>query len=285
MCKIVSEQVKLDLVRSGFVPKAEKSLWEPTKRLVWLDTFIDTENGFYKIPDNRINKTIHSIDDIISCLTGHVNTSTSWYSYIKLSESSIEQLQFWKLYISEVNVKHFSVDESCHSIIYSDASDTGFGGYIVETPQNIAHGMWVESERSNSSTWKELSAVKKVLLSLINIISGKKVKWFTDNQNDVSIVSKGSTKTILQNLALDIFSACLKYNVNIDIVWIPRTQNEKADFLSRIVDHDDWGISYYIFQLIESLWGPHEVDWFASDHNFKLLVFYSRFWNEKFFWY
>ncbi|VDI66658.1 Hypothetical predicted protein [Mytilus galloprovincialis] len=186
MCKIVSEQVKLDLVRSGFVPKAEKSLWEPTKRLVWL-----------------------------------------------------------------------------------------------EAPQNIAHGMWVESERSNSSTWKELSAVKKVLLSLINIISGKKVKWFTDNQNVVSIVSKGSTKTILQNLALDIFSACLKYNVNIDIVWIPRTLNEKADFLSRIVDHDDWGISYYIFQLIESLWGPHEVDWFASDHNFKLLVFYSRFWNEN----
>ncbi|CAG2222476.1 unnamed protein product [Mytilus edulis] len=137
---------------------------------------------------------IHSIDDIISCLTGRksvfvkkvasvvgqiistylvignlvylmtkhltidVNTSASWYSYIKLSESSIEQLQFWKLYISEVNVKHFSVDESCHSIIYSDASDTGFGGYIVEAPQNIAHGMWVESERSNSSTWKELSA-------------------------------------------------------------------------------------------------------------------------------
>ncbi|CAC5396382.1 unnamed protein product [Mytilus coruscus] len=162
--------------------------------------------------------------------------------HIKLNYSmfNIEQLQFWKLNISEVNVKHFSVDESCHSIIYSDASDTGFGGYIVETPQNIAHGMWVESERSNGSTWKELSAVKKVLLSLINIISGKKVKWFTDNQNVVSIVSKGSTKTILQNLALDIFSACLKYNVNIDIVWIPRTQNEKADFLSRIVDHDDW---------------------------------------------
>ncbi|CAC5369387.1 unnamed protein product [Mytilus coruscus] len=186
MCKIVSEQVKLDLVRSGFVPKAEKSLW--------LGTFIDTENGFYKIPDNRINKMIHSIDGIISCLTWRksvyvkkvasvvgqiistylvignlvylmtkhltidVNTSASWYSYIKHSESSIEQLQFWKLYISEVNVKHFSVDESCHSIIYSDASDTGFGGYIVETPQNIAHGMWVESERSNSSTWKELSA-------------------------------------------------------------------------------------------------------------------------------
>ncbi|CAC5359726.1 unnamed protein product [Mytilus coruscus] len=214
---------------------AEKSLWEPTKRLVWLGTFIDTENGFYKIPDNRINKMIHSIDDIISCLTGRKSV------YVK-KVASVVVLNSYNSgnCISEVNVKHFSVDESCHSIIYSDASDTGFGGYIVETPQNIAHGMWVESEYSNSSTWKELSAVKKVLLSLINIISGKKVKWFTDNQNVVSIVSKGSTKTVLQNLALDIFSACLKYNVNIDIVWIPRTQNEKADFLSRIVDHDDW---------------------------------------------
>ncbi|CAG2198047.1 unnamed protein product [Mytilus edulis] len=99
--------------------------------------------------------------------------------------------------------------------------------------------------------------------------------------NVVSIVSKGSTKTILQNLALDIFAARLKYNVNIDIVWIPRTLNEKANFLSRIVDHDDWGISYYICRLIESLWGPHEVDWFILIHVFKLLVFYSRFWNEN----
>jgi hypothetical protein len=38
----------------------------------------------------------------------------------------------------------------------------------------------------------------------------------------VIIVSKGSTKTVLQELALDIFSACLKFNVNIDMVWIPR---------------------------------------------------------------
>jgi hypothetical protein len=46
----------------------------------------------------------------------------------------------------------------------------------------------------------------------------------------VSIVSKGSTKTVLQVLALDIFSACLKFNVNIDMVWIPRSENDRAIF-------------------------------------------------------
>jgi hypothetical protein len=53
------------------------------------------------------------------------------------------------------------------------------------------------------------------------------------------------------------------------MVWIPRSENDKADYLSRICDHDDWGISDVIFELVESLWGPHEVNWFASDHNYK----------------
>ena len=316
LCKTVADEVKRDLILSGFVPKSEKSLWEPTRRLVWLGTCIDTEFGFYKIPDQRINKILDTISNIQACLatrktvhmrkvaslvgqiismysvigniaylmTKHltidINASLSWYSYIKLSEASVEQLLFWKDSVSDINIKHFTSDESCQRVVYSDASDTGFGGYIVETPFNIAHGMWEDSESSQSSTWKELTAVKKVLLSLIHLLANKKVKWFTDNQNVVSIVSKGSTKTVLQNIALNIFGACLKYNVDIDMIWIPRANNDKADYLSRIVDHDDWGISQTILDIVEFLWGPHEVDWFVSDHNYKLTVFYSRFWNE-----
>jgi hypothetical protein len=67
----------------------------------------------------------------------------------------------------------------------------------------------------------------------IIVIRGEpiRIKWFTDNQNVVSIVSNGSTKTVLQELALDIFSACLKFNVNIDMVSIPRSENDRADYL------------------------------------------------------
>jgi hypothetical protein len=53
-----------------------------------------------------------------------------------------------------VNVKHCSTDESCQSIVYSDACDIRFGGYIVGTPINIVYGMWFGVERGNSSTWK-----------------------------------------------------------------------------------------------------------------------------------
>jgi hypothetical protein len=91
-----------------------------------------------------------------------------------------------------------------------------------------------------------------VLFSLIHLLEGKKINWFTDNKHVVRIVYKGSTKTVLQKLALDMFSTCLKYNINFDMVWIPRSENDKADILSRIVDNNDWSISEYIFQMIES---------------------------------
>jgi hypothetical protein len=39
LCKAVVNQVKCDLINSCFVPKVEKSLWKPTKRLIWLGTF------------------------------------------------------------------------------------------------------------------------------------------------------------------------------------------------------------------------------------------------------
>ena len=88
-------------------------------------------------------------------LTIDINKSFSWYIlYIKLPESSVQQLIFCKEFIWDVNVKHCSTDESCQSIVYSDATDIGFGGYIVGTPINIVHGMWFDVERGNSSTWK-----------------------------------------------------------------------------------------------------------------------------------
>ncbi|VDH90196.1 Hypothetical predicted protein [Mytilus galloprovincialis] len=177
---------------------------------------------------------------------------TSWNSCIVLSTESLIQIKFWRENLEHVNVKKFSSDVSCQSVVYSDASNTGYGGYVVETPFNIAHGMWSECEASKSSTWKELNAVRNILLSMINVLKDKRIKWFSDNQNVVTIVEK---------------------------VWVPRTLNEKADFISRIIDYDDWGIDEQLFMYVDSLWGPHEIDWFANDDDHKLTVFYSRYWT------
>jgi hypothetical protein len=40
----------------------------------------------------------------------------------------------------------------------------------------------------------------------------------------------------------------MKNAISLEVEWVPRTQNEKADFLSRLSDFDDWGISFDILQ-------------------------------------
>ena len=54
--------------------------------------------------------------------------------------------------------------------------------------------------------------------------------------------------------------------------------NQGADYLSKVIDYNDWGLSGELFNLLDQRWGPFEVDWFASEHNAKTVKFYSRFW-------
>ena len=71
----------------------------------------------------------------------------------------------------------------------------------------------------------------------------------------------------------------MQHNISIDVEWFPRTNNGKADYISRIIDYDDWGVAYELFMYLESLWGPQEIYWFANDDNHKLPVFYSGYWT------
>jgi len=104
------------------------------------------------------------------------------------------------------------------------------------------------------------------------------VKLYTDSNNASVIASKGSTSLRLQRKALEIFQFCAVNNVSMEIEWIPRSLNEYADSLSRVVDFDDWSVSAGFFACISSLFGPFTVDRFASPDSAKCARFYSKFW-------
>ena len=164
-------------------------------------------------------------------------------------------------------------------VVYSDASNTGFGGYVVELGNDRAQGSWDSSQSKKSSAWRELSAVDLVLRSFVSKLSNRRTKWFTDNQSVARIAAHGSMNPELQEIALSICQTCLKNNIHIDMEWIPRSQNQKADMLSRQMDRDDWGISDQVFSFFDELWGPHTVDRFASYYNKKVARFNSRYHN------
>ena len=46
-------------------------------------------------------------------------------------------------------------------------------------------------------------------------------------------------KRELQDIAINILRNCLNNNISIDVEWIPRSKNDQAECISRIVDYDD----------------------------------------------
>ena len=151
--------------------------------------------------------------------------------------------------------------------MYSDASHAGYGGYVVDAINGVSHGMWSPDEALKSSTWRELTAVFRILCSLKHLLVHQRIKWFSDNQSVVAIVKKGSRKRYLQDLAIEIFNLSLATNIILEVEWVPRTDNERADYLSKIEDFDAWGISNELLALIVEKFGVPTMDWFASHYN------------------
>ena len=81
----------------------------------------------------------------------------------------------------------------------------------------------------------------------------------------------------LQDIALSVFLFTSQRQIHLNVSWLPRDQNSQADFLSKIVDFDDYSLHDEVFFHLENLWGPHSVDRFACCYNAKLPRFNSRF--------
>ena len=163
-------------------------------------------------------------------------------------------------------------------VVYTDASNSGYGGYVVEHGYHMATGQWSDEERVKSSTWRELRAVTLVLMSVSTKLKNQRVRWFTDNQNVVRILQVGSKQPHLQEEAVKILALAIQHQVRIEPEWIPREENEMADYLSRIVDKDDWMLNPDVFSVLDKMWGPHTVDRFANADNAQTERFNSFFW-------
>ena len=61
------------------------------------------------------------------------------------------------------------------------------------------------------------------------------------------IICSGSRKQHFQDGAVAIFELCLSHNIKLEMEWIPRSMNEYADTISRLIDYDDWSIDPHLF--------------------------------------
>ena len=127
-----------------------------------------------------------------------------------------------------------------------------------------------------SSTWRELTAIVYALQSFLPLLNGSYIKWFSDSQNACRIIQVGSMKKGLHVIArLKVFQFCVDIGIELEMQRIPRTKLDRADFISRIIDVDDWQITTSFFEFLDYTWGQHIVDCFANFYNTKDKKFYS----------
>lgn len=154
-------------------------------------------------------------------------------------------------------------------------SDLNIGSHLSNSE---IFGSWTSDESLKSSTWRELEAVHRVVMSNLKILKNRHIKIFSDNQNVERILHAGSRVNELHNLSLAINSVCEQNRITFNSVWIPRGDNLLADHLSRCQDSDDWSISEDIYRKLDKMWGPHDVDRFSTHYNNKCRRFNSRWW-------
>ena len=133
-----------------------------------------------------------------------LNSRVGWYHQVDLTDEALQEIEFWLTEISNFNGQQIWSKLSAVRVVYSDASSTGYGGYVVEHGNLVANGQWSPGDADKSSTWRELRAVRLVLDAFQKKFMKKHIRWFSDNQKVVRIVQYGSRQAALQSEILKI---------------------------------------------------------------------------------
>ena len=310
LCKTATEQIISDLNKSGFVINYEKSDFEPKQVGEWLGTIINTKNMTFYIPERKIEKLKNIIESTVnekltnaktlSKIAGQlssmhlslgpvvrlftrniyidIESKSTWYEKFDISDGCKSDLIFWLQNIDLRNGYSLKPKQSSSQILFTDASEKSYGGYIFERlEQKICFGSFTNFEVSRSSTERELLAIKYALESFSHLCKHESINVRTDNLSASKILEIGSSKPWLNKVALDIFQLCVKNDIKINPTWIPRELNKVADKFSKMKDTDDWSIDKTSFNTVIKIFGDVDFDRFAKNINKKAQNFNSKF--------
>ena len=76
----------------------------------------------------------------------------TWCDSLLLSPEAKSDLWFWSSSISKYNGQPIWHSPSAVRVVYSDASSSGYGGYVVQHGACISHGKWTADENKEGKT-------------------------------------------------------------------------------------------------------------------------------------
>ena len=102
------------------------------------------------------------------------------------------------------------------------SSSDGGGGHTIEDALLYDREYISEDESSQSSTYWELLGVYRCLQAIVHVCVGKLVLYYVDAQNLLGVVSRGSPRLSLNELARELFWFYLEHRIVLMVEWVPR---------------------------------------------------------------
>ena len=190
-----------------------------------------------------------------------------------LSASAKLDLHWWidNIQLSEKKISPPNPD----IVLTTDASKQGWGAV---RDHHTTGGRWSPVLAELHINELELKAVLFALRSLCNDVSNKHIRIMSDNTTTVCYINNmgGSKSRACNDIARRIWKLALERNNFLSSAHLPLKQNIVADRESRVFnDRTEWMLHQGFFQKLSQLWGPFEVDLFASRLNKQISTYVS----------
>ena len=205
-----------------------------------------------------------------------LSTRAHWGESLVFSSDAVSDLQWWLDELEHWNglVLNIAVPDAQ---IITDASPWGYGAVYDSLK---ASGFWTRSVSSRCQNYREMMAVLVAIEIFSELLRHKHVQIVTDNMSAVAYInSGGGPSRQLTLLARAIFFKAARLKACVSATWRAGSAIAHVDYLSRLSPKYEWSLSDDAFQMLEVMWGPHQVDRFASATNAKLPLFNSRYWE------
>ena len=293
----------------GFCVHPDKSVFNPTCRLVFLGFVLDSVNMTVEPTKEKKEKiistcsvfmtnkpiTIRQVAELIGVLVSNfpgaqygplhyrdlerekysalLCNKGDFTAVMQLSSEALLEVQWW--INNAQSLKRNIIHDNPDIVIQSDASNLGWGAVYGQAK---AGGRWTAKEAECHINVLELQAAFFALKCFCSSLTARHVQIQIDNTTAIAYINHmGGTKSIQLNaLAIDLWNWCIERNLWVSAVHIAGKLNTFADEKSRhFSDKHEWKLNKNCFNEIISHFPELNIDMFASRLNNQLPVYCS----------
>ena len=135
--------------------------------------------------------------------------------------------------------------------VHSDASNSGIGTcFGIKGKKYLIQKNFSSTEKCRSFAWTELEAIYYSLCSLPKALNNNSLFWHNDKFAASKIIESGSSKPELQQKAVKMFDIWKVKTLNLELTRISQENNKDAEFISKLIDCDEWIVKSSTFEFL-----------------------------------